>query len=62
MRMNEPIETTPEEITMVANQLVANPADGTVKLSLAENGSLYAEWAHKGERASVGPTWTESLD
>jgi hypothetical protein len=62
LRMSTPakpdIDTTADQIVTVADHLAANPADGPVRLAVADNGSLLAEWTSGGRPTSVGPTWT----
>jgi hypothetical protein len=56
------IETTADEIDLLSGHLMANPTDGPIRLSVAENGSLVAEWTSRGNPTRVGPTLTKPLD
>lgn len=56
------IEAPADEIDLVAKQLQVNPADGPVRLTVDENGSLIAEWTSGGTPTKVGPAITRPLD
>lgn len=52
------IEGSPADFTSLADQLRANPADGPVRLSAGENGSVVAEWESNGRTTRFGPSFS----
>jgi hypothetical protein len=53
--MSEPeLEVGADEVETLAGQLVANHADGLVRLTTVD-GSLVAEWISDGAKCSMGP-------
>jgi hypothetical protein len=49
------IEVAADEISVLSDQLRANPADDLVRLG-AVNGVLFAEWTSGGTTNKIGPT------
>lgn len=57
-----PLAVAPEDIEMLAAQLVAKPAEDQVRLEVAEDGHLTAEWMSLGRPVRLGAERAVELD
>lgn len=55
------IEATQDEIDLLLGHLMANNADGAIRLSNDERGALVAEWTSHGSPTKLGPAVSKPL-
>jgi hypothetical protein len=52
------ITLTEDDVRLIFEHLVANPAEGSITLETDAEGKVKASWQSRGRRAGVGPSIT----